>query len=70
MKCNIKHKFGDTRCIRPNGHDGLCWGKACGNKDAGTLTRCEWSSRNGEFYSHHQYATTYPKNLRGGLQPC
>lgn len=60
--CNIKHGFGDCRCIREKGHDGLCWSKA--QRGNGTITRAEWHSENGEFKSHHQYATTYPTNAR------
>lgn len=59
-KCNIKHGFGDQRCIREAGHDGLCRSKA--ERGRGTITYSEWHSRDGKFHRHHAYHTTYPQN--------
>ena len=52
----------EHRCIRAEGHDGLCWGPA--QKGDGTFTRAEWHSEGGKFKSHHQYATIYPTNAQ------
>lgn len=61
-RCGVKHKFGDVTCIRPIGHDGLCWGKAIRSNVDGHVTRCEWYSEGGKFKSHYQYRTMYPRN--------
>lgn len=60
MKCDIQHGFGDQRCIREKGHDGLCRCKA--EKGSGTITYSEWISKDGKFHRHHAYHTIYPKN--------
>lgn len=59
--CNSFHVHAGCSCVRENGHDGLCWNKAS-NGATGTITRCEWYSRDGKFLTHHQYATFYPRN--------
>lgn len=59
-KCGIKHGFGDQRCIREEGHEGVCRSKA--ERGAGTITYSEWYSKDGRFYRHHAYQTIYPPN--------
>lgn len=59
-RCGIKHGFGDQRCIREEGHEGICRSKA--ERGNGTLTYSEWQSKDGKFHSHHAYRTIYPKN--------
>lgn len=62
MKCGIKHGFGDQTCIRDKGHGGRCRSAAyCGS---GTITYSEWYSRDGKFYRHYAYQTTYPANAK------
>lgn len=63
MVCDIKHGFGDQRCIRALGHDGPCRGKA-ERGAGGTVTYSEWESRDGKFHSHVGYRTIYPKNAK------
>jgi hypothetical protein len=60
-RCGIGHGFGDSTCIRERGHDGLCRGKAERVDDR--ITYAEWYSRDGKFYRHHAYQTTYPANI-------
>lgn len=64
MKCPSVHIWSDQKCIRSNGHDGLCWGKAQARPGIGTLTRTKWRSADGKFVSHHAYHTIYPKNFQ------
>lgn len=62
-RCNSYHKLAGCYCVRAKGHDGLCWTRA--SRDAqGAMTRCEWTSENGEYKRHRQYTTTYPTNAR------
>lgn len=61
LRCPSVHKWSDLGCIRDAGHDGLCWGPSQ-RGESGTITRAEWTSDNGVFKSHHQYATIYPAN--------
>jgi hypothetical protein len=63
--CNIKHGFGDQRCIHPIGHEGTCRSHAYPNRQDGTLTWSEWLSDDGRFRSHVAYHTTYPRNAQG-----
>ena len=60
-KCGIKHKFGDARCIRAAGHDGLCRSRAVRGSN-GTISYCEWESRDGKYHSHVGYTSTQAKN--------
>jgi hypothetical protein len=63
-KCPSVHYWSQSRCIRPAGHEGLCWSKAV--RGERTITRAEWRSEKGKFKSHHHYATSYPVNLGKG----
>jgi hypothetical protein len=60
--CNIRHAFGDQRCIRPAGHEGNCRSRVYPNHRDGTLTWSEWRSEGGQYRSHVAYHTTYPHN--------
>jgi hypothetical protein len=62
--CNIKHGFGDQRCVRRAGHSGRCRSRTYRSSVDGTLTHSEWYSEDGKFKRHHGYFTTYPKNGR------
>jgi len=67
-QCNIQHANTGCRCIRSNGHDGLCW-SAAERHSSGTLVRCLWISKNDKFKSHHAYEYTRPSVVtakRGG----
>lgn len=66
MKCQSVHLWSDTKCIRPNGHDGKCWGRAIRNRQDGTITRAEWYSKDGKYSSHAGYDTRYPPNSAKG----
>lgn len=60
--CNSIHAHTGQQCIRQEGHDGYCYGKAERNAKSGTVTRAHWWSINGQFKSHHWYETKYPTN--------
>lgn len=61
-RCNIQHGFCDARCVRVEGHDGLCWSRAY--RADGALHRAEWYSQGGKFKSHHQYVRTRAQNTQ------
>ena len=61
-RCNIKHGFGDQRCVRREGHDGSC--RSAWYRGVGTITRSWWRSVAGRFRSHERYETHYPPNAR------
>lgn len=62
-KCPSTHPYGGSRCIRQQGHDGLCWSRASLDR-TGAMTRGEWYSKDGEFKRHHQYSTSYTRAKR------
>jgi len=64
-QCGIPHAFCSPGpngvCIRPAGHDGLCWTR-WERTGGGAIRRAEWWSKDGKFWRHHQYRAWYPTN--------